>query len=284
MTSKLIVFIIFLLSFNSQAVTIATSLPEFGNLAKKLLPEAEIIYLLNGTEDAHHVDANPRMIFSLAKADIVLMNGLQFEMAWLPKAINLSGNSKIQLGQKGHCDLSKNIQVLGLRKNVDRSMGDVHAQGNPHYTLDLRAMVQVVNNIKTCLEINNQKINKDNLVNIRNSFDTLIKKLKKNKYSGLYYSFHTEFLYLGHFLGLDIKRTLERIPGVLPSATYLAEIADLALKEKPKKVIANLTASDKTLKKFTELSGIQYTKFAIHPKPEEDFISFYEKLIKSILQ
>lgn len=284
MISKILFLLLVFVSTQLHAITIATTLPEFGNLAKDILPGAEIIYLLNGTEDAHHIDANPRMIFSLAKADIVLLNGFSFEIAWLNKAITLSGNSKIQINQKGYCDLSSGIIALGVLANIDRSMGDVHIQGNPHYTLSVENMIKVQENIKNCLTLNSQTINEKTFLDKKNRLVDFAKKLKGSIKDKVYYSFHTEFQYLADFLGFKIKRSLERIPGVLPSATYLVEVSTFSKKESPLKVLAALSSSTKTLEKFEEISGIKYIKLSIHPEPGEDFIHFYENLITKVLE
>ena len=92
--------------------------------------------LLEGTEDPHYVDAMPHWIVKAAKADVFCMVGLELETGWVPKVLSRSGNAKIQSGAPGHCDASKKVKALEIPVGkIDRSMGDIHPGGNPHYNL-----------------------------------------------------------------------------------------------------------------------------------------------------
>jgi len=72
----------------------------------------------------------------LNKADLLLHVGLELEIGWLPPLVLGSRNPKIQPGDLGNLDCSRAIPVLDVpTTKVDRSMGDIHPQGNPHYWL-----------------------------------------------------------------------------------------------------------------------------------------------------
>jgi zinc/manganese transport system substrate-binding protein len=72
----------------------------------------------------------------------------------LPLLIESSRNPKIQPGQAGNFDCSQFIKVIEKHETVDRSMGDVHPLGNPHYHLSAqnilgvaRGMAQALSNL-----------------------------------------------------------------------------------------------------------------------------------------
>jgi zinc/manganese transport system substrate-binding protein len=90
-----------------------------------------------GYQDPHFVEAKPSFIFTLNKADLLLVVGRELEIGWLPPLILQSRNAKIQPGANGYLDASLTAKILEIPTGqITRAMGDVHPQGNPHYWLD----------------------------------------------------------------------------------------------------------------------------------------------------
>ena len=90
------------------------------------------------------MDPKPSFLVELHRADLVLLNGLQLEVGFLPPLLTQCGNGKIQPGAAGYVDLSTFIKPIEVPVGgVDRSTGDVHPFGNPHYHLDPRNMVAI---------------------------------------------------------------------------------------------------------------------------------------------
>src|SRR5688572_8424183 len=90
-----------------------------------------------GYQDPHFIEAKPSFVLQLRKADVWAFVGLDLEIGWMPLLLQGARNSKLRPGQPGYVDVSKAIPVLDMaRGNVDRSQGDVHPLGNPHYWLD----------------------------------------------------------------------------------------------------------------------------------------------------
>ena len=67
---------------------------------------------------------------------------------WLPTLLTGARNSKIQPGNDGYLDCSSLVKLKEIpRQKVDRSMGDVHPGGNPHYLIDPDNAVRVARGI-----------------------------------------------------------------------------------------------------------------------------------------
>jgi zinc/manganese transport system substrate-binding protein len=97
----------------------------------------EVTCVTKGPEDPHFVEARPSLIRAAAKADVLLVTGLELEIGYEPLLLSESRNAKIQKGRPGYVDASAGIVTLEVpRGPVDRTMGDVHAFGNPHYLQD----------------------------------------------------------------------------------------------------------------------------------------------------
>lgn len=280
----LITFLIFT-SF-AHGKVIVTTLPEFAWAVKQLSPNSEVRSLLEGSEDPHFVDASPGFIFKVAKAQLVISNGMELEVGWFPKVVTLSGNPKVQQGSKGYCDASTKVKKIGAIKNYNRSMGDVHPAGNPHYTLSIPRMIESIESIKDCLVnigLEEAELNK-RFNNLKDKMMKQFYELKKKIQKNIFYIYHREFNYVGQDYGLTFLDSLEKVPGVLPSANFLSKIALKAKKDKPLKVIAGANAPLKILEKFKEMSGVNYTRLPLHPQVGEDYLSFITKTIYKILK
>lgn len=118
-----------------RALTTTTDLRE---LAKEIGgDDVEVTCLMKGPEDPHFLEARPSFVRAAAAADALLVNGLELEAGYEPLLVGDSRNAKIQRGKPGYVDCSKGIDVLEVPTGaVDRSHGDVHPGGNPHYLLD----------------------------------------------------------------------------------------------------------------------------------------------------
>src|SRR5256714_10668027 len=116
---------------------VVSSIPTLGSLAKEVGgARIEVESLGKGYQDPHFVEPKPNLMLVLNRADLLLHVGLELEIGWLPPLVLGSRNPKIQPGELGNLDCSRAIPVLDVpTTKVDRSMGDIHPLGNPHYWL-----------------------------------------------------------------------------------------------------------------------------------------------------
>lgn len=97
----------------------------------------EMKSFLRGPEDPHFAEARPSFIKMANEADMLLRNGMSLELGYEPLIVVESRNPKIQTGAFGNVDVSVQAEKLEVPlMAVDRSQGDVHPEGNPHYLLD----------------------------------------------------------------------------------------------------------------------------------------------------
>lgn len=93
--------------------------------------------LATGREDPHAISAKPSYMVSARKADLFIKIGMELEIGYEQLVIDGSRNHKIRFGQPGYLDTSLNVLRIEVpTTKVDRSMGDVHPLGNPHYWMD----------------------------------------------------------------------------------------------------------------------------------------------------
>ena len=123
---------------SANPLSVCATTPELGNLIQTIGgAEVNVTVFVKPTEDPHFIEAKPSFIKALSNADALIFNGLGLEIGWLPVLLQNARNRDVLSGGRGYMDASQAIHPLGSPKGIiDRSLGDVHAQGNPHYLLD----------------------------------------------------------------------------------------------------------------------------------------------------
>jgi zinc/manganese transport system substrate-binding protein len=122
----------------ARALNIVASTEDLAALTREVAGEkAKVDFIARGYQDPHFVEAKPSFIFTLNKADLLVVVGRELEIGWLPPLILQSRNAKIQPGANGYLDASLTAKILEIPTGqITRAMGDVHPAGNPHYWLD----------------------------------------------------------------------------------------------------------------------------------------------------
>jgi zinc/manganese transport system substrate-binding protein len=120
-----------------KKLRVVTTITDLTELAKAVGGDlAEVDTLTRGSQDAHEAEIRPTMMLKLRRADVLIENGLDFD-AWADNAASGANNPNIVRGAVGRIDVSRGLPILEVPTvRVDRSGGDVHPLGNPHYSLD----------------------------------------------------------------------------------------------------------------------------------------------------
>jgi len=133
-------------------IKVVASLPNLGSIATAIGGDRiELTTIAIGTQDAHFVDPKPSYMVKLRNADLLLINGLDLEIGWIPPLTQGARNSRILLGAPGYVDCSAGIPVLEIPSILSRTEGDVHPYGNPHYMADPLIAETVVGTITEAL-------------------------------------------------------------------------------------------------------------------------------------
>ena len=126
------------ISARADPLRVCATVPELGSLFREIGGEqVSVTVFAKGTEDAHFVEAKPSFIKALSECDVYGQVGMDLEIGWAPVLLREARNDKVLPGSTGYIDASTVITPLEVPSTpVDRSMGDVHPFGNPHFLLD----------------------------------------------------------------------------------------------------------------------------------------------------
>lgn len=132
----------------ADKLRVVATIPDLASLAEAVGGDlVQVDALTRGTQNFHEAEVRPSMMLKLRKADILLENGLELD-AWADVAVRGAHNPNIIQGAAGRVDLSRGIPLLEVpAARVDRSMGDVHPLGNPHFSLDPGLVPIITQNI-----------------------------------------------------------------------------------------------------------------------------------------
>lgn len=249
--------------------------------------------LLKSSDDPHFAEIRPDYVTRLIQADVVCSVGLGLEMGWLEKVSKKSGKKALQRGGAGYCEFGRKVVPLGKHDGpVDRSMGDVHPEGNPHYWLApvvfAKAAMEAVD-VMSALRPQSKQIFADNHASLLKRMNELEEQLRQRLRSAnvtggaaRFFEYHKEFAYFSRALNLQSVGSIEEKPGLLPSASRLAEVARKSAAENIRIVLSATTAPRGVLKKFEELSARRVRRVSVSiEQPDEP--QAYDKLLNVIV-
>ena len=234
---------IFWLALTASAhaeLTVVTTTPDLAAITKAVgANRVRVLSLALPTQDPHFVDARPHLALELAKADLVVLVGADLEIGWLPTLLEGARNGRIQRGAPGYLEAALLVDLLGVPSGkVDRSMGDVHPQGNPHYLLDPRRAERVAVGIgKRLAQLDPAghdlylKATKSFLTELRTKRKAWEARLAPLRGASII-TYHRSFPYLADWLGLKVIAELEPKPGIPPDPHHVAKIIALAQSRK----------------------------------------------------
>jgi ABC-type Zn uptake system ZnuABC Zn-binding protein ZnuA len=209
---------------------VVTSTTDLHNLARAVGgSRITATHISEGYQDPHFVEAKPSFILQLRRADVWAFVGLELEIGWMPLLLDGARNPKVRPGGSGYIDVSQAIPVLDVATgNVDRSQGDVHVRGNPHYWLSPvngRRIVQLFRDRFTQLDPAGASVYAANAraFEVRlDSAEAAWAGYRATIRGKPVVAWHTSWRYFADYSGMNIVGFMEPKPGVPPSPSHLA--------------------------------------------------------------
>ncbi|HYE33771.1 MAG TPA: metal ABC transporter substrate-binding protein [Methylomirabilota bacterium] len=252
-------------SAHAEKLRVVATLPDLAALAQQLGGDhVQVESLARASEDPHFVDARPSFVRLLNQADVLIEGGAGLEAGWLEPLVQNARNPTIQTGKSGRVVASAGLTLLDVPASLDRSQGDVHPQGNPHYMLDPEAVSKVAATIAAGLSQVDAAHAHDYAAELRKFQEQLngakskwIEQFSACKGARVV-AYHKSFDYLLKRYGLELAGTIEPKPGIEPSPAHIAHLVRDAKAAGVKVVIAESFRPQKTAERVASETGAQY--------------------------
>jgi zinc/manganese transport system substrate-binding protein len=245
----------------ASKVRVVASLPDLKALTEAVGSDlVEVDSLARGTQNPHDVEVRPSLMVKLRRADLLVRNGAGGD-PWVEPLLMGGQNAQIFPGHPGYVDASIGVRILPTSGPVDRSRGDVHPEGNPHYTLDPANAPQVTQNIVDGLK----RVAPENAGRFEEQRRAFLGRLEADiarwqktlepMRGSRVVTYHETFNYFLNRFGLVLAGAVEDRPGIPASPTHLANLIRQMKEQSVKVVVADPWADMRVVELVARDSG-----------------------------
>ena len=246
----------------ARKLKVVATIPDLKSLTEAVGGDlVEVDSLTRGTQNLHEAEVRPSMMLKLRRADAVVENGLDLD-AWADVAIEGASNPGIIRGGRGRIEISRGVELLEVPSaRVDRSMGDVHPRGNPHFSLDPGLAPIITQNIVDGLA----RVAPENRATFEENRKKFLSQLEQRMAEwtkamepvrgAKVVVYHPDFIYFLTRFGLVQVGTVEDRPGIPPSPQHLVNLIRQMKEEKVKVVLVEPWNDVKLATRIAEEAG-----------------------------
>lgn len=252
---KILILTALLTTLAFGSINIDTTYSTLGAVAKKVGGDKVSVTVLGSPKyDPHFIVPKPSLLSKLRSADLLIINGGGLELGWLPPLLRGANNAKIQNGAKGFLDMSHYVHMINVPTSVSRAFGDVHAQGNPHYSTDpyvVLTMAKAIEQKLAMLDPENEKVYKENLDTLTKEWNIYLKKLDAKMQmcsDKKVIQYHLLFNYFLKRYNYKSFGTIEPLPGIAPSSKHTVQLINTMNKNGVKTILQDVYHERKTAK------------------------------------
>jgi len=268
--------------------------PEWAALVEEIGGDhVEVYSATTAHQDVHYVQARPSLISKLRRADLLICSGADLEIGWLPVLLRKASNARVQPGEVGNLDVSKIVPMLEVPSSIDRAQGDVHPYGNPHTQTDPHNIARVAAELSRRLEQLDAGAADDyrqRTADFLAHWETAIAGWEKRgaPLRGMkIITHHVAWVYMAHWLGIEVVGHLEDKPGIPPTAGHLADLLAELGHEKVELIVRACYQPERPSEWLSERSGIPAVVLphAVGATDEaKDLFSMFDDMLNRLLE
>ena len=267
--------------------------PEWSSLAKELGGNrVKTVSATTAYQDPHHIEARPSLIAKVRRADLVICSGAELEIGWLPLLQRQAGNKNVLPNARGYFEASAMVERLDIPVKVDRTLGDVHASGNPHVHLDPRRILSIAKALKARLielDPEGKEIYQQAYISFNKRWKTAMQRWQEQASvlkGQRMFVHHRDWVYLFDWLGIEIAGELEPKPGLPTTATHLALLKTNFRKNSATKIVYTAYQNSRAAKRFSQMINIPAVELPYTIGGTEkvtDLFSLFDVTIKKLI-
>ncbi len=251
----------------------------------------EVDAIARSGDDPHFIEVKPSYILRLRKADMIVKIGMELD-PWMDAIARQAGNRAILKGQSGHVDASQGIEVLEVPAVLDRSQGDVHPFGNPHYWLDPENGKRISCTVCDAL----CRLDPGSTKDYQDRRDAFGKRLEEKlaawekrlaPFKGApVVTYHRSWSYFMRRFGLTVSVELESKPGIPPSAEHLEKVVTMSKAQGVRCILQQPFNPEKPGRYISEKAGgIPLLVLDSEPAPDKgvpDYLGMFDRDIEAL--
>jgi ABC-type Zn uptake system ZnuABC Zn-binding protein ZnuA len=282
-------------TLNAAPLKVVTTIQDLASLTKEIGGDrVEVNAIARGYQDPHFVEPKPSFLLLLRNAELLEAVGLELEIGWLPPLLDQSRNANIRPGTKGYLDVSHGVEILDRPTVVNRSMGDVHPLGNPHFWLDPANAVRIAIQIEQKLaEL--RPSDAPYFAQRLNAFKVRINDANKRWLAALapyrgakIVTYHNSWPNFAKHFGLDVVGYVEPKPGVPPSPSHTFELINLMKAQHVKAILMEPYFDAKTPQSIAERTGaklvVLYPSVGGAKSGTDDYFQLFDTNIANLVK
>lgn len=260
MKKLLLISTLLLASTLFAKMQVATTYNYLGEVTKAIGGEEVAVTVLASPKlDPHFIVPKPSLIGKLRREDLLIINGGQLEIGWLPPLLKSAHNSKINAGAKGFLDVSGAVNMINKPQSVTRAFGDIHPDGNPHFATDIHNILPIAKLISlklSLLDPSHKALFENNYQKFETEIKALIASLEQSSCQGKkVVQYHALFNYAINAEGMQSIGTIEPLPGITPSSKHTLQLIQLMKAEDVKTILQDVYHEKKTAKFIAAKTG-----------------------------
>ncbi len=274
-------------------LNVVATTPDLGALAQAVGGDRiALTSLSKPTEDPHFVDAKPSFVVKLNRADALIEGGAELEQGWLSPLLESSRNPKITPGAPGRILCSAKLALLEIPSALDRSKGDIHAAGNPHYLTDpenAAAVAATIADAFSQIDSAGAAVYRDNLAKFTAELDRKLAEWRQRlaPFQGRRIAaYHNLYPYFARRFGVRIDLFLEPKPGIPPSPAHLAEVIAKMKAEGVRVILVEPYQARRTAETVAAATGATVVDVTQYPGglkgTEGGYVSLLDHLVNSL--
>ncbi|PWD88705.1 manganese ABC transporter substrate-binding lipoprotein [Ignatzschineria cameli] len=279
----------------AEPLKVVTSFSILEDFAQNIGQEKiDVESIIKADQDAHSFEPTPKDIIKIQNADVVILNGVEFD-SWLNKILEANRYEGIIV------NASHNVPLLPYHEDEnhhdhghDHDHDHHHGEFDPHIWQDPKNVIIMTENIRNGLTLaqpeseayfeNNFEAYKRELEALNNYAKHLLKDVNHN---GKLMILHDSFGYLAKAYDLHFVAVSHLNPLAEPSAKRMSELYQLVKKENIRAIFSENIAPSrfiKTLAKDLNLQdgGILYSDALTTTPPANNYIGLFKHNIDQI--
>jgi zinc/manganese transport system substrate-binding protein len=248
---------------------IVAALPDVADITRQIGGDrVSVETIAEGTQDPHKVPVKPSFVTKLNRADALVVQGLGLEHAFIPALLEAARNDRIMPGAPAYIDASLYVKPLEVPSSQNRTQGELHPLGNPHFNLDPeqgKPMARAIAEGLERVDPAGASTYRDGLARFTAQLDAKIAEWQKlaAPLRGLkVVSYHQDLIYLAERYGLDLVGTIEVKPGIPPTPGHLEDLLNAMQRQKVKVIIREISYDPGTAQSLAERTGARVAKIS----------------------